>query len=229
MPHPLTLSLLQQAARVAEEQFSIIQDASSRDLDQDRVLVLLAELGRRQAELRRVTARIAAKSGLPSGAKARLLRYLQLTRGKIVEKDELSGVSGIYEWARRLRELRTEDGWRIASHEHRSDLRPGQYVLEAGQPDDQLKDAWRLANQIRRSGGSASSRLLAFLRANVGRPVSGEQLAYVTRIHTCDRRIRELVDDGWNIQSHLDRQTLEPGAYVLLKDRRDRKGEQIRS
>jgi hypothetical protein len=219
---PLTLSLLQQASLIAEEQLSIIQDARSHDLDQDRVLVLLAELGRRQAELRRVMARIAAKSGLPSGAKARLLRYMQLTRGKVVEKDELSGVSGIYEWARRLRELRTEDGWRIASHEHRPELRPGQYVLEAGQPDDQLKDAWRLANEIRRRTGSAGSRVLALLRANVGRPVSGDQLAYVARIHAYDRRIRELVDEGWNIESHLDRQDLDSGSYLLVKDRKDK-------
>lgn len=225
MPQPLTLSLLREAARIAEEQLNVIQDAASYDLDQDRVLVLLAELGRRQAELRRVMARIAAKSGLSSSAKARLLRYLQLTRGKVVEKDELSGVSGIYEWARRLRELRTEDGWLIASHEHRPELRPGQYVLEAGRPDDQLKDAWRLANEIRRSTGSASTRLLALLRANVGRPVSGDQLAYVARIHAYDRRIRELVQDGWNIQSHLDRQDLDSGAYVLVRDRKDNEHE----
>lgn len=220
MPQPLTLSLLQQAARIAEEQLSIIKQAAERDLDQDRALVLLAELGRRQAELRQVMARIAAKSGLSSSAKERLLRYLQLTRGKIVEKDELSGVSGIHEWARRLRELRTEEGWRIASHEHRPGLKPGQYVLEAGQPDEHVKDAWRLAHEIRRRTGSASSRLLALLRANVGRPVSGDQLAYVARIHAYDRRIRELVDEGWSIESHLDRQDLDSGAYVLLRDRK---------
>ena len=63
------------------------------------------------------------------------MRYLLVTRGKIVDKEELSGVSGIYEWARRIRELRMEEGWPISSSENRSDLKPGQYVLEASAPE----------------------------------------------------------------------------------------------
>lgn len=40
---------------------------------------------------------------------------------------------GAAEWARRLRELRTE-GWKISSHNDRVDLKPGQYMLEAKPP-----------------------------------------------------------------------------------------------
>lgn len=34
------------------------------------------------------------------------------------------------EWARRVRELRNEDGWQILSHKDRVGLKPGQYLLE---------------------------------------------------------------------------------------------------
>ena len=37
-----------------------------------------------------------------TGGRARILRYLQLRQGEIVTKEELSGVAGIYEWARRV-------------------------------------------------------------------------------------------------------------------------------
>jgi hypothetical protein len=143
------------------------------------------------------------------------LRYLLTTKGKVVDKDELSGVSGIHEWARRIRELRLEDGWRISSNENRTDLRPGQYLLEALEPDLELKSRWQSANRIRRSGGPASSRILEFLIENVGRTVSQEELYYVSGIHDYPRRIRELAAEGWRIESNLDRPDLKAGEYVL--------------
>jgi hypothetical protein len=50
--------------------------------------------------------------------------------GRTVDAHELRTVSGnISEWARRVRELRDEEGFQILSHNDRSDLKPGQYVL----------------------------------------------------------------------------------------------------
>lgn len=44
--------------------------------------------------------------------------------------DELRDIAGgISEWARRVRELRTEEGYLILTHNDRSDLKPGQYLL----------------------------------------------------------------------------------------------------
>ncbi|MEL7054120.1 MAG: HNH endonuclease, partial [Cyanobacteria bacterium J06588_5] len=37
---------------------------------------------------------------------------------------------GITEWARRVRELRSEEGYKIETHNDRGDLKPGQYILE---------------------------------------------------------------------------------------------------
>ena len=211
----LQVTLLEEAARVTEEQRSLFADASTRDLKPDDVLVLLAEFGRRQAEVRALLGKLAGRVGLPYGAKPRLLRYLHATKGKVVDKDELSGVSGIHEWARRIRELRLEDGWPISTNENRADLRPGQYVLEGLEPDLTLKRRWQTANRIRRAGGPASSRILNYLQENVGRPVSQDELYYVSGVHSYPRRIRELAAEGWRIESNLDRSDLKPGEYVL--------------
>ncbi|MBI5178744.1 MAG: HNH endonuclease [Nitrospinae bacterium] len=48
---------------------------------------------------------------------------------------ELRKVAGnISEWARRVRELRTEEGYQILTHNDRSDLKPGQYLLLTKKP-----------------------------------------------------------------------------------------------
>lgn len=47
-----------------------------------------------------------------------------------MESEELRAVANnISEWARRVRELRTEEGYQILTHNDRSDLKPGQYLL----------------------------------------------------------------------------------------------------
>jgi hypothetical protein len=52
-----------------------------------------------------------------------------------MDSKELQAASGgISEWARRVRELRDEEGFQILTHHDRSDLKPGQYILETGKP-----------------------------------------------------------------------------------------------
>lgn len=64
------------------------------------------------------------------GARAKLRAYFLANVGRILESDELRKVAGnISEWARRVRELRTEEGYQILTHNDRADLRPGQYLL----------------------------------------------------------------------------------------------------
>ena len=41
---------------------------------------------------------------------------------------------GITEWARRVRELRGEEGYQILTHNDRSNLKPGEYLLETPTP-----------------------------------------------------------------------------------------------
>lgn len=62
-------------------------------------------------------------------AKDRIREYLRINVGQIVNAKELSEAAGITEWARRVRELRDEEGWPIHSHNDDAALRPGEYRL----------------------------------------------------------------------------------------------------
>ena len=69
------------------------------------------------------------------GARSRLRAHFLANIGRIMASGELREVAGgITEWARRVRELRTEEGYQIQTHNDRSDLKPGQYVLEDPKP-----------------------------------------------------------------------------------------------
>ena len=69
------------------------------------------------------------------GAKARLRAYFLDNLGKVMDSEELRQVANNQsEWARRVRELRNEEGYQILTHNDRSDLKPGQYVLETAKP-----------------------------------------------------------------------------------------------
>lgn len=154
------------------------------------------------------------------GAKSRILTYLLARTGQTVAGEELAEVSGIQEWARRVRELRVEDGYAITKVGARS------YRLESDQPDLDRAAAWKTASVIRRRKGSAKERIEAFLEARVGTVVDREQIDYVARISEAARRVRELRDEhGWPINSHIDEADLEPGQYRLTStepdDRRD--------
>ena len=65
------------------------------------------------------------------GAKSKLRRHFLNNIGRVMNSEELRQVAGgITEWARRVRELRNEEGYHILTHHDRSDLKPGEYLLE---------------------------------------------------------------------------------------------------
>lgn len=64
------------------------------------------------------------------GARANLRTHFLANIGRTMETEELREVAGgITEWARRVRELRSEEGYQILTHNDRDDLKPGQYLL----------------------------------------------------------------------------------------------------
>ncbi len=64
------------------------------------------------------------------GARDKLRSYFLTNIGKVMSSNELREVAGgITEWARRVRELRTEEGYQILTHNDRDELKPGQYLL----------------------------------------------------------------------------------------------------
>ena len=66
-----------------------------------------------------------------NGSRQRILDFLLANVGRIIEGEEIREASGnVSEWARRVRELRDEEGYQILTHRDRRDLKPGQYLLE---------------------------------------------------------------------------------------------------
>lgn len=65
------------------------------------------------------------------GSKQLILDFFFQNLGRVVESRDIQAASGgAVEWARRVRELRNEEGYQILSHKDRADLKPNQYLLE---------------------------------------------------------------------------------------------------
>ena len=217
--------ILTQAIAAAGRERDILAQALA-DLDQlgwdgeaarTRWLEALADLGRERHAARHELASVSDALGLPRSAEKRLLAYLRLHVGTAVESDALAGVAGISAWQRRIRELRVEQGWRVRQ------LGGSQYQLDADVPDVESAAVWATAAHFRNLKGptgrtvSARERLLGYFQANIGRPLTKEQLHYVSgSVHEHGRRIRELVELGWQIESSSLGAGLGPGDYVMV-------------
>ena len=69
------------------------------------------------------------------GARAKLRAHFLANIGRVMDSKELAEASGgISEWARRVRELRTEEGYQILTNNDRANLKPGEYLLENKKP-----------------------------------------------------------------------------------------------
>lgn len=65
------------------------------------------------------------------GSKQLILEFFLSNVGKVLESKDIQKASGgAVEWARRVRELRNEDGYQILSHKDRANLKPNQYLME---------------------------------------------------------------------------------------------------
>lgn len=66
---------------------------------------------------------------MKKGSKEKLRQYFLAHVGQVLDSKTLSETAGTSEWARRVRELRNEEGMNIQTHNDRADLKPGQYIL----------------------------------------------------------------------------------------------------
>lgn len=65
------------------------------------------------------------------GSKQLILEFFLKNIGKVLDSRQIQEASGgASEWARRVRELRNEQGYQILSHKDRGNLKPNQYLLE---------------------------------------------------------------------------------------------------
>lgn len=66
------------------------------------------------------------------GSKAKILAYFLENLGRTLKSKDIQAASGgASEWARRVRELRNEQGYQILTHRDRADLKPDEYRLES--------------------------------------------------------------------------------------------------
>jgi 5-methylcytosine-specific restriction endonuclease McrA len=63
------------------------------------------------------------------GSRSKLREFFIANIGKVLASDTLREVAGTSEWGRRVRELRNEEGMNIVTHNDRSELKIGEYVL----------------------------------------------------------------------------------------------------
>jgi len=176
-------------------------------------------------------------AGLKMSARDRLIAYFLKYPRTVISGGELMLVSGISEWARRVRELRVQFGWKIVSGVTANEtaaedelfaqelnggrLGPDDYVLLDTEQDKEAAYRWNVANEIRKSRGGMKDKILLFLRKNVGKKVTGEELRYVAQGSEWARRVRELrTEEGWPVSTKTSgRPDLEVGVYVLERDR----------
>lgn len=74
------------------------------------------------------------KGSKGKGSRAKLREYFIENVGKVLNSGTLRAVAGTSEWARRVRELRNEEGMNIVTHNDRSNLKPGEYLLTDSKP-----------------------------------------------------------------------------------------------
>ena len=177
-----------------------------------------------------------------ASARDRIIEYLKQYPRIVIDGDELMVVSGINEWARRVRELRVEYGWWIYSgntvKEMSNDpkeaadflaqgidpvkIKADQYVLMSTEQDRDAAMRWHLLNDIRKEKIAVKDKIIKYFQANVGVPVTGEELSYLAKGRTeWARRVRELrTEDGWPIVTrNTGKEDLPIGAYVLEENR----------
>lgn len=70
----------------------------------------------------------------PKGSRAKLRDFFIGNVGKTLDSNTLRDIAGTSEWGRRVRELRNEEGMNIVTHNDRSDMKPGQYMLLSLEP-----------------------------------------------------------------------------------------------
>jgi len=104
-----------------------------------------------------------------TAARERIRLYLIEYVGEVIEGCELEVVSGISDYPRRIRELRVEMGYLIASGaspdpEFGITLRPDQYLLVTAEPDREEARRWHIANRINEAVKEVKKRFCRTLK-----------------------------------------------------------------
>ncbi|MEU7949790.1 hypothetical protein AB0B62_01255 [Micromonospora chalcea] len=195
--------------RAAVAQLAALADEVAAERSQEEVLEALTDL--------RVAVTRAYRGRRPrsefGGARGRILRHLTKHLGEWVGSDEIAAVSGIGEWARRIRELRWEDGYEIEEGR-------GRYRLLAESPDLARQARFRTVTSIREMKGPVDERVLALLRSLVRTAVTADELDRVARGKTGATVARQIRNrDLLPIETDADAPDLRAGEHRLVSMR----------
>lgn len=173
-----------------------------------------------------------------SSARDRIIHYFCKYPRIVINGNELMVVAGISEWARRVRELRVQFGWSIISgitakemdsegdfpltDVSVSKMAPDDYILLDDNQDRDAAFRWNKANEIRRKKLGVRDKILEYMRLNIGKQITGEELRYVANNKSeWARRVRELrTEFGWPVVTKTTGMPdLPVGVYVLAENR----------
>ena len=86
-----------------------------------------------------------------TGAKTRIKQFLLAHVGEVVNSIQLRDAAGgsVSEWARRVRELREDEGWKILTHNDRLGLKPGEYLLSELPPEETVRFSRAISAKLR--------------------------------------------------------------------------------
>lgn len=102
------------------------------------------------------------------------------------------------------------------------EIKVDQYILMNTEQDREAAYRWNVINEIRKQKTGVKAKILEYLRRNVGKEVTGEELDYLAnKTKEWARRVRELrTEDGWPISTKSSgRDDLPVGVYVLEEDK----------
>jgi len=202
--HHAELAKLEQSLKSA---LAIVQATPRENLKAQEWLETAAQVGAHLAESRDALAEV--RQDVLGGARTALLLYFRNHPGEALSPHQLEGVAAIRAWARRIRELR-EVGWKIDT------LGSGAgapYRLAATHLDEAVASSEETIDSI--GGVNPAERLIEYLLHISPWPATPQQLERVAKTPTWRQEIRELIEQGWLIQSHDDDPEVPPGHYRL--------------
>ncbi|WP_068927495.1 hypothetical protein [Planobispora rosea] len=203
--HGEQLERLEQSLKDA---LAIVQDTPRENLRPKDWLDTAAKVGACLAESRDALAEV--RQDVIGGARTALLLYFRSHPGEAISPQQLEGVAAIRAWARRIRELR-EVGWEIDTLGAGAEA---PYRLNAPQLEESVASSEETIVSV--GGTNPTERLIEYLLHISPWPASPQQLERVAKTPTWRQEIRELIDQGWLIQSHDDSpEEIPPGHYRL--------------
>ncbi|MBC6466654.1 hypothetical protein [Actinomadura alba] len=191
-----------------KDALAIVQATPREDLRPQDWLETAAKVGAHLAESRDALAEV--RQDVIGGARTALLLYFRGHSGEAISPHQLEGVAAIRAWARRIRELR-QVGWDIDTLGSGAEA---PYRLTAPHLEESVASSEETIESV--GGTSPVERLIEYLLHISPWPASPQQLERVAKTPTWRQELRELIDQGWLIQSHDDApEEILPGHYRL--------------